>query len=528
MDLRRFYYLKYSIFPAQNAEASSALTNFFKYNFDGDDDFRPESHAKYILKKGVHAGIVKECGEHFQFLWTDMKKISLAAILTAQLMSEKGDWIRPVLDYGNKNRPKIHSFLKKNEWVSFSLFFLIKRTFSSNYCASILAFCILSEESNAQEFFFNTLQRVRIKEWKAVQEIQEDYFMDTNLLDIYGLSKSIEMDFERALILDYFLERHGIKTVYGSIGLVIIQNLYQIYVYLSFLKGEFPYLRGNQKSKIKEATVIIKKFLKGSINEDSVTANIASLYQTGYDRSDKFRLGIAFAASNWIAEKKEIESDAIWEICNLSALIASLTQNYYKYSRESLLYFLSYEKDEEPISTQEDSCITTQEKELTELKNKIVALEKQNCTLRAELQKEGKKTSHYAAENERLRLQITSNNNQKTTEITLLQTKEEESEISYEEAIEFLSQMRIIVIGGHSNWIQQMQRHFPNWTYITDNGRQLPKYQYVDAVVFNTNYMHHCLFNKYMSFCRTGNVPTYLLNTNNVEQVIMQIYHQFH
>lgn len=113
MDLRRFYYLKYSIFPAQNAEASAALTNFFKYNFDGDDDFRPESHAKYILKKGVHAGIVKECGEHFQFLWTDMKKISLAAILTAQLMSEKGDWIRPVLDYGNKNRPKIHSFLKK-------------------------------------------------------------------------------------------------------------------------------------------------------------------------------------------------------------------------------------------------------------------------------------------------------------------------------------------------------------------------------------------------------------------------------
>lgn len=92
---------------------------------------------------------------------------------------------------------------------------------------------------------------------------------------------------------------------------------------------------------------------------------------------------------------------------------------------------------------------------------------------------------------------------------------------------EYLKKLRIIIIGGHSNWVNKMKACFPDWEYISPSatGSIAPSIvEHADHVYFFTDTISHSAYYRYVNVVRERNISFGYIHGVNIENNIKTIY----
>ncbi len=103
-------------------------------------------------------------------------------------------------------------------------------------------------------------------------------------------------------------------------------------------------------------------------------------------------------------------------------------------------------------------------------------------------------------------------------------------DIAIKEMMQAIAKRKIIIIGGHTNWINKLKKEFPNWKFFDAGVTRLNETMVLDGaekVYFFTNHISHGTYGKYISLVRENKIPFGYLQNVNMENVIKQIYKDF-
>ena len=103
------------------------------------------------------------------------------------------------------------------------------------------------------------------------------------------------------------------------------------------------------------------------------------------------------------------------------------------------------------------------------------------------------------------------------------------TDFNLEEMKAALKDRKIIIVGGHENWVGYLKDIFPNWTYIKPSiSNTLPESHAVHAeyLFFFTDTISHGSFNKYMNIVRKHGLPYSYLHGTNIDRTIINIYRE--
>ena len=90
-----------------------------------------------------------------------------------------------------------------------------------------------------------------------------------------------------------------------------------------------------------------------------------------------------------------------------------------------------------------------------------------------------------------------------------------------------IAKKRIIIIGGHINWINKMKKEFPNWRFLdanisrTNDGKLV---EGADIVYFFTDHLRHGTYGKFVKLVRENQIPFGYLHFVNIETLIRQVF----
>lgn len=90
-----------------------------------------------------------------------------------------------------------------------------------------------------------------------------------------------------------------------------------------------------------------------------------------------------------------------------------------------------------------------------------------------------------------------------------------------------IAKKRIIIIGGHINWINKMKKEFPNWRFLdanisrTNDGKLV---EGADIVYFFTDHLSHGTYGKFVKLVRENQIPFGYLHFVNIETLIRQVF----
>ena len=99
--------------------------------------------------------------------------------------------------------------------------------------------------------------------------------------------------------------------------------------------------------------------------------------------------------------------------------------------------------------------------------------------------------------------------------------------VNIEEMKTALKDRRIIIVGGHENWVGYLREYFPSWTYIKPSiSNTLPESHAANAeyLFFFTDTISHGSFNRYISVVRKHDLPYSYLHGTNIDRTITSIY----
>ncbi len=512
-----------------------------------------ESQLK-LLKRCERAGLVRMTGDDtMEIIERNLLHILLSGFLVSKLSQSKGNLsVDGILEFGKKNSQKIIPILKRKEDIFLCIFFFGYKH-SLSYCSSvcIVAACAVSGDPELEAFFSELMDAAYQHEHNQLTDIAYTCFTDDDILqkitDLYGETDTYDLNFEIAAVFDYFLSGTKVEKADMIIGTVLVQNLFAKKEHLELLKGKMAdSIRGSRRSKLITTLDLAKKYRK---QRTDFADRLEHLYTVKSDRSDRAWLGFSYLLSN--IDCKNFTDGHLCDIFSLASVTAGVIQEYFSFFKETILFDLAYSAPEVHTDGHENSTgkeglcpvgMDMSTNRLKELEDKLCRLEKQNQQLCTELSKAEKKAAHYEAETMRLRdIPVGSRkekNRKKDPSENCLDTKNitanengpgssaGRTTVPLKEAAAFLSSLRIVVVGGHPRWVQQMQQRFPGWIYVDNPNLPLPKAQYIDAIICNTD-MQHSLYDKFMSFSQKANIPKYMLVGCNIEKVIMQLYDNF-
>ena len=90
-----------------------------------------------------------------------------------------------------------------------------------------------------------------------------------------------------------------------------------------------------------------------------------------------------------------------------------------------------------------------------------------------------------------------------------------------------ISDKKIVIVGGHTNFINKLRTEFPKWKFYDANVNKINETLALDGtekLYFFTNHMSHCVYGKYVSAVRENKIPLGYLHTVNIEAIIRQLY----
>ena len=100
-------------------------------------------------------------------------------------------------------------------------------------------------------------------------------------------------------------------------------------------------------------------------------------------------------------------------------------------------------------------------------------------------------------------------------------------EISNDDMVKALSDKKILIIGGHPNWISKMKSIFPDWDYIqTENFSTITPSitDGKDKVFFFHKFISHAEYNHFTAYMSKNNIQFGYLSKVNIDDTITQIY----
>ena len=92
-----------------------------------------------------------------------------------------------------------------------------------------------------------------------------------------------------------------------------------------------------------------------------------------------------------------------------------------------------------------------------------------------------------------------------------------------------ISKYRIVIIGGHSNWVNKMKSEFPNWVFVNHKASSTSDTGVVfgaDHVYFFTDTISHSTYFKYMNVIREKKIDFGYIHGVNIDKNITQIYRE--
>lgn len=167
--------------------------------------------------------------------------------------------------------------------------------------------------------------------------------------------------------------------------------------------------------------------------------------------------------------------------------------------------------------------------ELEELRKKVHALEGDNEALRSELAGRRK----LQEENKRVSETLETANRELAALRSHLYNMTEDEQESDEQSVEVMKQeiakLRIVIIGGHSNWVNKMKREFPDWSFInpTVSGTvDASVVENADKIYFFTDILEHSTYHRYINVLRGKSLNFGYIHGVNLEKNIRQIYNE--
>ena len=97
---------------------------------------------------------------------------------------------------------------------------------------------------------------------------------------------------------------------------------------------------------------------------------------------------------------------------------------------------------------------------------------------------------------------------------------------SYEDMISVLKTRKIMIVGGHENWIKKIRRIFPDWIYIGARSGLGIKgaVQSCDKIYFYTDICGHSLYYRFLGMAAEYKKPYAYLHGTNMDHVVRTIY----
>ena len=92
---------------------------------------------------------------------------------------------------------------------------------------------------------------------------------------------------------------------------------------------------------------------------------------------------------------------------------------------------------------------------------------------------------------------------------------------------EFIQEKKIVIIGGHPNWVNKLRQKFPGWTFLspkTSGSVDAKLVQNADMVYFFTDTISHSTYGRFIRIVREQQVPFGYIHGINLEANIAQIY----
>lgn len=100
-------------------------------------------------------------------------------------------------------------------------------------------------------------------------------------------------------------------------------------------------------------------------------------------------------------------------------------------------------------------------------------------------------------------------------------------EIPIQEMKDEISKKRIIIIGGHTSWINKLQAQFPEWMYISLDNYRTAEFNILDKadhVYFFTDYISHTVYGRFVKAARDKGISFGYLHKLNIDEVTKYIY----
>ena len=94
-----------------------------------------------------------------------------------------------------------------------------------------------------------------------------------------------------------------------------------------------------------------------------------------------------------------------------------------------------------------------------------------------------------------------------------------------DEIIARLKEIRVIVIGGHGNWLKRIQQLFPGWKYIgagETNTKASEKVSGADFVYFYVDFLSHKTYKRIIRIVRTARKPCAYISNVNLDLILKQ------
>ena len=99
--------------------------------------------------------------------------------------------------------------------------------------------------------------------------------------------------------------------------------------------------------------------------------------------------------------------------------------------------------------------------------------------------------------------------------------------IDKDQMISAISDLEIVIIGGHVNWINKLKKQFPKWMFIDPDAYKTVDGKMLDSkakVYFYTDYLSHITYNKFIAAVRERNIQFGYLASVNIDYVTRHIY----
>ena len=180
-----------------------------------------------------------------------------------------------------------------------------------------------------------------------------------------------------------------------------------------------------------------------------------------------------------------------------------------------------------------DECVRDESvlfEEVDKLRRKVHKLEADNSSLRASLAEKGR----LEKESKDIRNRLEASNH----ELAVLRNyvynlTESDSPITdkmIESMKKTIANYRIVIVGGHSNWLSKMKKEFPDWIFVNPKAGGSTDVSIVnkaDYVYFFTDTISHSKYYQFMNVIRERKINFGYIHGVNIEKNIRDIYADF-